>query len=114
MRFLFDQSADFRLIPELTGAGHDVTAVSRDYPGGVDDQTVLATAVRERRILVTADLDFGEMVVRQGLPHASIILMRLPGAALATKLARLHAVLRHHADQLDRFIVVAEQSIRVR
>lgn len=114
MRFLFDQSADFRLIPELAGAGHDVTAVSRDYPGGMTDQTVLATAVREQRILVTADLDFGEMVVRQGLPHAGIILMRLPGAALATKIARLLTVLRDHSDQLDRFVVVTEQAVRVR
>jgi hypothetical protein len=29
MKFLFDQSADFRLIPHLRHLGHDVQAVSR-------------------------------------------------------------------------------------
>ncbi len=113
MRFLFDQSADFRLIPHLTGTGHDVTAISRDYPAGIDDQAVLAIAVQEARLLITADLDFGEMVVRKGLPHHGIILMRLPGAPLETKIARLELVLRDHAHQLDRLIVVAEQSVRL-
>jgi predicted nuclease of predicted toxin-antitoxin system len=94
--------------------GHDVTAVSRDYPAGIDDQTVLETALREQRVLITADLDFGEMVVRQALPHAGIILMRLPGASLAIKFARLEAVLRDHAGELDRLIVLTEQAVRVR
>jgi hypothetical protein len=31
MKFLFDQSADFRLIAHLRELGHDVTAISRDY-----------------------------------------------------------------------------------
>jgi len=37
MNFLFDQSADFRLIPYLQHLGHDVTAVSHEYPSGLDD-----------------------------------------------------------------------------
>ena len=32
MKFLFDQSADFRLIPHLRQLGHDVEAISRNYP----------------------------------------------------------------------------------
>ena len=32
MKFLFDQSADFRLIPHLQALGHDVSAISRNYP----------------------------------------------------------------------------------
>ena len=40
--------------------------------------------------------------------------MRLPGAALASKFARLEAVLRDHAGQFDRLIVVTEQTVRVR
>ncbi len=34
MKFLLDQSADFRLMPHLRARGHDVTALSRNYPPG--------------------------------------------------------------------------------
>jgi hypothetical protein len=34
MKFLFDQSADFRLIAHLRKLGHDVSAVSREHPSG--------------------------------------------------------------------------------
>jgi hypothetical protein len=44
MNFLFDQSADFRLIPHLQSLGHDVQAISRDYPQGLADEDVLAIA----------------------------------------------------------------------
>jgi hypothetical protein len=35
MKFLFDQSADFRLIPHLRELGHDVLAISREHPPGL-------------------------------------------------------------------------------
>ena len=62
MKFLFDQSADFRLINHLTHLGHDVQAISRDYPHSLPDDNVLEIARIERRILVVADRDFGELI----------------------------------------------------
>ena len=49
MKFLFDQSADFRLIDHLRSLGHDVTAVSRNYPHSLADEDVLAIARQEQR-----------------------------------------------------------------
>jgi len=60
VRFLFDQGAGFRLIPNLLRLGHDVHAISREYPASLPDEEVLAISVREQRIPVTAGLDFGE------------------------------------------------------
>src|SRR5687768_8216424 len=70
MNFLFDQSADFRLIPHLRELGHDVQAISSNYPPGLADEDDLAIARAERRILVVADRDFGELIFHQGLVHA--------------------------------------------
>jgi predicted nuclease of predicted toxin-antitoxin system len=114
VRFLFDQSADFRLIPHLKSLGQDVQAISRDYPHGLDDEQVLAIARQERRILVVADKDFGELIVRQGLVHAGVIFFRLPGAPLSVKIARLDAVLTQHVQDLERgaFLVVTPGQIR--
>ena len=47
MKFLFDQSADFHLIPHLAQLGHHVTAVSRNYPHGLADEDVLTIARAE-------------------------------------------------------------------
>ena len=70
MKFLLDQSADFRLIPHLRERGHDVTAISRHYPPGLPDEDVLTIAREEARILIVADRDFGELIFQQGLAHA--------------------------------------------
>jgi predicted nuclease of predicted toxin-antitoxin system len=53
MKFLFDQSADFRLIPHLRHLGHDVQVISRNYPPGLPDEDVLEIARKEQRILVS-------------------------------------------------------------
>ena len=102
------------MIPHLQTLGHDATRVGREHPHGLPDEDVLAIAYSEQRILIATDLDFGDLVVRLGRPHAGVILFRLGATDLATKIQRLDDVLREHADQLDRFIVVTLQSIRVR
>jgi predicted nuclease of predicted toxin-antitoxin system len=116
MKFLFDQSADFRLIPRLRELGHDVHVISRNYPHGLPDEDVLNIARRERRVLVVADRDFGELIFQQGLAHAGVIFFRLPGANLQTKIDKLNIVLENHADDLEqgKFLVVTPGQIRVR
>ena len=114
MRFFLDESADARLAVYLARAGHDVTVIARDYPNALDDQVVLAIAHAEGRIVITNDRDFGELVFRQRRPHAGVILFRLTRTDLPSKIARLAEVLAAYGDQLDHFLVVTDQWIRVR
>jgi predicted nuclease of predicted toxin-antitoxin system len=114
MRFLIDESADARVATHLAGLGHDVTTVARDHAASLNDAEVLAIAHRERRILITDDRDFGELVVRFGHPHAGVIYFRLGTTTLAARIARLSDVLGKYSDQLDRFLVVTPQSVRAR
>src|SRR3954453_13139554 len=72
MKFLFDQSADFRLITHLRKFGHDVSAISRNHPPGLADEDVLAIARNEKRILLVADRDFGELIFHEGLLHTGV------------------------------------------
>src|ERR671933_1571611 len=115
MKFLLDQSADFRLIPYLRELGHDVTAISRNYPPGLADEDVLTIAREEARVLIVADRDFGELIFQQELAHAGVIFFRLPGATLQTKIDHLNTVLEEHTDELERgeFLVVTPGRIRV-
>lgn len=115
LRFLLDQCSDARLLAYLLELGHDAKRIGRDFPRGLSDREVLAIALREERILITDDRDFGEMVVRLNEPHSGVIFLRLGESAdLALKLARLDHVLPDHAHELRRFLVVTRDRVRTR
>lgn len=115
MRFLLDQSTDARLGAYLRTLGHNATRIGAEYPAGLADLAVLATAEREGRILITDDRDFGELVVRSRQSHAGIIYLRLGSYAdLSVKIARLDYVLAHYATQLDQLLVVTPHRVRIR
>lgn len=115
MRFVLDQSTDARLGDYLRAADHDVTRVGHEYPGGLPDDEVLTIACRERRILITDDRDFGELVFRLGLPHSGVIFLRLGAySSLAEKIERVQYVLDRFAHNLDEFVVVGPHHVRVR
>lgn len=114
MRFLLDESADYPLAEFLHQLGHDVTAIAHDYPQALSDEDVLAIAVREQRILIANDRDFGELVFRHHHPHAGVILFRLGAESIETKQLWLLHVLEQYQDQLEHFLVITEQRIRVR
>ncbi len=78
------------------------------------DREVLAIAQREQRILITNDRDFGELIFRQRLPHAGVILFRLGNESLQTKRDWLQYVLTNHANQLQHFLVITDRGVRVR
>lgn len=114
MRFLLDESADFPLAAFLQQLGHDVTAVAHGYPHALKDREVLNIAMNERRVLITNDRDFGELVVRHGLAHAGMILLRLGREDLMTKQWWLRYVLERHSDDLTGVVVVTDHGVRVR
>ncbi len=113
MRFLLDEGLPFRLGSHLASEGHDVTAIGPDHPHALADREILAIAHREGRIVLTNDKDFGDLVFRDRLPHAGVILFRLGYVPLPVRIAHLERVLTEHADRLDRFIVVTPRGIRV-
>lgn len=115
MRFLLDESADARIARHLRSLGHDVTTIAADHAASLEDREVLAIAHREERILITDDRDFGELVSASRRPHTGVIYLRLGDYTdLAMKLDRMTYVLDHHAAQLDQFLVVTRQRVRVR
>jgi predicted nuclease of predicted toxin-antitoxin system len=79
------------------------------------DNEVLQLCMREQRILLTADRDFGELVFVHRQPHAGVIYLRLGDyVELAVKVERLDYVLARHAADLDQFLVVTRDRVRIR
>lgn len=67
MRLLADESCDFSVVRALRGAGHDVIAVAELFPS-LDDSLILDLALREQRVLLTEDKDFGQLVYANAQP----------------------------------------------
>jgi predicted nuclease of predicted toxin-antitoxin system len=114
MRFIVDASSDARLVPRLKRQGYDVTRVGTDYPADLKDDVILAIAVQEQRVLITDDRDFGELVFRLRQPHAGVIYLRLDTVLFEVRARRVDEVLAAYGDELDQFLVVTEESVRIR
>ena len=61
---------------------------------------------------MTGDRDFGELVVRDALGHAGVILLRLRSRQLDHLQSRMLAVLEGHGDRLNEFLTVTDTSVR--
>ena len=81
----------------------------------VPDREVLALAYREQRILITNDRsDFGELIFRYYNPHSGTILFSLKIGDIQTKQIRLQQVITEHLSQLQHFIVITPQRVKIR
>jgi predicted nuclease of predicted toxin-antitoxin system len=58
MQFIIDESTGSAVVDYLRDNGHDVLAVNEDLPQA-DDFIILDRAVKDNRILITNDKDFG-------------------------------------------------------
>jgi len=63
MKFLADECCDTAMILHLREEGHDVVSIQEEAPG-IPDSEILLGAYNQKRILITEDKDFGELVYR--------------------------------------------------
>jgi len=80
MRFLADENCDFAVVRALRANGYDVLSVS-DISPRAEDFEVVKLAVREERILLTEDKDFGQLVYAYGQETLGVIFLRFPISA---------------------------------
>ncbi len=102
------------LVDALREAGHEVHAVAEVMAGSADE-AVLALAVREHAVLITADKDFGELVFQRRAVPAGVLLLRLVGLPQREKIARLLRAVREHGAELPcAFAVLTTRALRFR
>ena len=113
MKFLIDVNASGVVAQWLRKAGYDVVEVAGKDIGLPDDE-ILKWAVREKRIIVTTDNDFEEMIWRQDKFHHGVL--RLENLPRVERKKLIEYVLEKHAKDLaSGFIVIAQMNrIRVR
>jgi predicted nuclease of predicted toxin-antitoxin system len=107
-----DECVARSIIERLRADGFDVVAVIDVSPSEEDDQ-VLARAYEDGRVLITADKDFGDLVIRLGQATRGVINVALGDLAAATRAEIVAARLQELGDRVVGSLVTIEPS-RVR
>lgn len=114
MKVLANKNFPQAAVRALRNAGHDVLWARTAMPGA-PDESVMARAGAEGRLLITFDKDFGEMVYQHGLPPGSgVVLFRLAIPSPSQVAARTLEVLQSRSDWAGHFAVVEETRVRLR
>ncbi len=89
MRFLADMGVDLRIVEWLRQHAHDAKHLRDEGLHRSPDGEIFAKAVAEDRVILTFDLDFGEIAALTRGRKASVVLFRLHNTRTSHVLARL-------------------------
>lgn len=79
------------------------------------DKEILKIAASEKRMVVTMDKDFGELVYNSGLPHRGVLLLRLENMKSTEKVKILEKIIEKYSDKpLNKFCVFKAGKLRIR
>lgn len=111
MEFLIDRCAGRRLAEWLSNLGHDVVE-ARSLGPDPGDSILLKWATEQKRILVTIDTDFGQLVYVNGAHHCGIV--RLPDVPTQERIQLMEMVLTRYSSQLEQGAIVTVRGERIR
>ena len=107
--FLADECFSGPLVRAMRTAGFDVSC-SADTARAAPDEQVLALAFNQGRILLTEDNDFGDLVVRFGLPAHGVVRVALKSLGKPDQAVRLIKALNELGDKVQGAMVTIEPS----
>jgi predicted nuclease of predicted toxin-antitoxin system len=74
MRFLADMGVAIRVVEWLRDEGYDARHLREEELQRLPDDQIFRKAVAENRVVLTFDLDFGEIVASSGRQKVSVVL----------------------------------------
>jgi predicted nuclease of predicted toxin-antitoxin system len=114
LKFLVDVGVGKKVEDFLLGKSFDTKAV-RSLDQRMPDQEIIRLAALEKRIVITMDKDFGELVYHSGMDHCGILLLRLEDATGSEKQQVVAKILAKYADNLtNHFCVYQNKKFRFR
>jgi len=116
MRFLADMGISPNTVAMLRGLGYDALHLHEQGLDRLQDPLILQKARDEGRILLTHDLDFGELIAASGARLPTIVVFRLRNMRPERVNRYLDGILNQHGEALKQgaIISVTEGQIRVR
>ena len=114
MKLLADENIPFSIIRALQEEGYDIRWIRTDAPG-ISDIDVMRYAHQDTRVILTFDLDFGELAVKDRVhSSAGIILLRLHEKNPDQMAEYTKGVIRSREDWEGHFSVIENDRVRMR
>ncbi len=114
MRFLADMGVAQRIVQWLREEGHDAVHLRDEKLHRLPNGDIFVKAHTERRIILTFDLDFGEIVALSAGKPVSVILFRLHNTRTPHVMERLRKVLHESKEALERGAIIVVEETRHR
>ena len=114
MRFLADMGVAGRIVDWLRSDGHDAVHLRDEGLHRLPDGEIFRKAALEQRIVLTFDLDFGEILALSGDVSVSVVLFRLRNTSTPFVLDRLKTVLADSGETLLKGAIVIVEDGRHR
>ena len=116
MKFLADMGVSMTTVYSLRQAGEAVVHLRDEGLHRLPDGEILEKAKREQRVVLTFDLDFGDLLAAGGNATPSVVLFRLRNQTPAAVTPKLFRVLGACRAELERgaIIIVEDERYRVR
>ncbi|MCX7158444.1 MAG: DUF5615 family PIN-like protein [Proteobacteria bacterium] len=116
MKFLADAGISPRTVEFLRASGHDAIHVRELDMQRASDAQILERCRSEKRVLLTFDLDFGDLLALGILTDPSVLIFRMSDETAPAVNARIAAVLTERTTELESgtLILVEETRYRVR
>lgn len=114
MRFLADMGVSMRIVEWLRSNNHDVIHLREQNLHRLPDNEIFKKTIDEDRIILTFDLDFGEIVAATREKQVSVILFRLHNTTTPFVIKRLEKVLSESAGLLEEGNIIIVEEARYR
>ena len=112
-RFLANENIPRLAVEALRHDGHDVVWIA-EVTEGAANEAVAAHAQRERRLLLTFDKDFADLILRRRVARpAGVILCRFRSQSPRFVAQRLQDALQQPLTWEEHFSVIDEADVRV-
>ena len=116
MKFLADMGISIRSVIWLRNQGHDIVHLSEQGLQRMLDEDIFKKAKDEKRVILTMDLDFSQIIAASKDRLPSVVIFRLSNERSENVNRRLKDLLDHCSDDLREgsIIAVSENNIRIR
>ena len=98
----------------LRTQGHDAAHLNDENLYHLPDNLIIEKAIAENRIILTADMDFGQLLAFNKSQQTSVIQFRVSDCKPANIQAKLELLFEKFADQLDVDFLITVEDNRIR
>lgn len=114
MQFLADMGVGMKVVEWLNSRGHDAIHLREQGLERLPNGEIFDKAVDEGRVVLTFDLDFGEIAATTSGSRASVIVFRLHNTRVTHVIDRLRSVLAESSAALNGGVVITVEESRHR